>query len=96
MEVENTNDKSLNYQEELIDDDSSDNIYEKYKDEREERIKKYDSSNKIHNELKESENKLIPAFKRKKVNLIDDNIENVSENTETLEIENDIEISDED
>ncbi len=71
-------------------------MYEKYKNEREERIKKYDSSNKIHNELKESENKLIPAFKRKKVNLIDDNIENVSENTETLEIENDIEISDED
>ena len=96
MEVENTNDKSLDYQEELIDDDSSDNMYEKYKNEREERIKKYDSSNKIHNELKESENKLIPAFKRKKVNLIDDNIENVSENTETLEIENDIEISDED
>ena len=96
MEVENTNDKSLNYQEELIDDESSDNIYEKYKDEREERIKKYDSPNKMHNELKESENKLIPAFKRKKVNLIDDNIDNISENTETLEIESDTESSDED
>ena len=41
---------------------------------------------------KESENKLIPAFKRKKVNLIDDNIDNISENTETLEIESDTNI----
>jgi len=96
MEVKNTNDKSLDYQEELIDDDSHENKYEKYKNDREERIKKYDSSNKIYNELKESENKLIPAFKRKKVNLIEENIDSISENTETLEIESDTESSGED
>ena len=96
MEVKSTNDKSLDYQEELIDDDTPEILYEKYKSEREERIKKYDSSNKIHSEIKESENKLIPAFKRKKINLIDENIDNISEKTKTLEIESDTESLDED
>ena len=96
MEVKSTNDKSLDYQEELIDDDTPEILYEKYKSEREERIKKYDSSNKIQSEIKESENKLIPAFKRKKINLIDENIDNISEKTETLEIESDTENLDED
>lgn len=96
MEVENTNDKSLDYKEELIDDETPEILYEKYKSEREDRIKKYDSSNKIHSEIKESENKLIPAFKRKKINLIDENIDNISEKTKTLEIESDTESLDED
>ena len=96
MEVKNTNDKSLDYQEELINDETPEVLYEKYKSEREDRIKKYDSSNKIHNEIKESENKLIPAFKRKKINLIDENIDNISDKTKTLEIESDTENLDED
>ena len=78
------------YDEEIINNDSSDNKLEEYKKDREQRVRKYDNSNKKHNEISDAENKFIPAFKRKKIKLIDDH-EDVSENTKTLDVEDELE-----
>jgi len=92
IEVNKTNDQTLNYDEEIIDEDSSDSKLEKYKKDKEERIKKFDNSNKTHNEISNAENKLIPAFKRKKIKLIDDNNnDNDFENTKKLDFEDELE-----
>jgi len=87
IEVNKTNDQSEDYREETIDDDFADNKYEKYKKDREERVKEYDQSDKVHAEISNDENKLIPAFKRKKIKLLEDNNDNISNETRILDIE---------